>query len=432
MTLYPAPNRMSGQSDDLGTVAFRAFIALEIAAAIFAVFLFCDAHVKLIVGNNPDNADSPLLRVIWLPFYAIGVMGLVLGGRRAFYGLLIAIPFLAFAILAMVSTLWSGDPDLTSRRGFALLMTTVFGVYLGVRFSWRTFAEIVAAGMALVAIGSAVLAIAVPSLGLMQDEHAGAWAGLVAEKNQLGAAMVRGLVASVLAMALAPPSRRWLWGCIALLCIAEVLLSTSKTSLLALAAAVAILCGVRIICFAPNIATAGTWAAVSAVAFFLIVTLQFPEEFLRALGREPTLTSRTDIWAAIQPFMEAKPWLGWGYQAFWRDPLGPAVEIRNQLDFHVRHAHHGWRETMLGNGYVGTGLMALCLLMPALASLVRIFVWPYGACVLAFVASLFIISLSEATLGGSNSIITVLLVAYTIKLLLPDPPSLAAPVQWRP
>ncbi len=61
-------------------------------------------------------------------------------------------------------------------------------------------------------------------------------------------------------------------------------------------------------------------------------------------------------------FVEAQPWLGYGYYAFWLPENGPAYWVREAVDWQVASAHSGWLELALGMGRIGVVLFALQLL----------------------------------------------------------------------
>lgn len=88
-------------------------------------------------------------------------------------------------------------------------------------------------------------------------------------------------------------------------------------------------------------------------------TFQLSDTIIRALGRDPTLTGRTDIWKLV---MEQKtdPLLGMGYYTFWDSEKGLAVVEAYK---HINSAHNGFLEVYLDCGLVGD--FALCLMLLA-------------------------------------------------------------------
>ena len=98
-----------------------------------------------------------------------------------------------------------------------------------------------------------------------------------------------------------------------------------------------------------------------AIGLCLVVlqsTFQLSKIGLDALGRDPTLTGRTENWPVMAELCNDPIW-GTGYRMFW-DVKGEEVERRT--GFAYPSAHNGYLETYLAGGFVGLGLLALFLL----------------------------------------------------------------------
>ncbi len=84
----------------------------------------------------------------------------------------------------------------------------------------------------------------------------------------------------------------------------------------------------------------------------------FPElyEFgISKLGRNATLTGRTDVWTDVLN-MRFNAWVGTGFESFW---LGPRLEfLWSKYYFQPNQAHNGYLETYLNLGVLGLGLLA--------------------------------------------------------------------------
>jgi O-antigen ligase len=74
-----------------------------------------------------------------------------------------------------------------------------------------------------------------------------------------------------------------------------------------------------------------------------------------AVGKDPTLTDRTKIWAFVLG-MHTNPLLGTGYQSFW---LGPRLDFFWQFSGlgHLNEAHNGYLEVYLELGLIGVFLL---------------------------------------------------------------------------
>lgn len=80
---------------------------------------------------------------------------------------------------------------------------------------------------------------------------------------------------------------------------------------------------------------------------------------VEALGKDPTLTGRKDIWKLLVSWPK-NPWVGQGFESFW---LGDRLkQIRRALDdFPINEAHNGYIEVYLNLGWAGICFIALLL-----------------------------------------------------------------------
>ena len=85
-------------------------------------------------------------------------------------------------------------------------------------------------------------------------------------------------------------------------------------------------------------------------------------DLLTTLGRSATLTGRTRIWQMSLDNIAQRPWLGYGFGAFWRSGEVEARTMWQILHWIVPHAHNLWLEIGLELGIVGmTGITLLWL-----------------------------------------------------------------------
>lgn len=73
-----------------------------------------------------------------------------------------------------------------------------------------------------------------------------------------------------------------------------------------------------------------------------------------ALGREETLTGRTDIWAYFVPYAMQRPLLGHGFGGFWTDTIRAAIR--------TNQAHNGYLDIILNTGFVGLLFLSMFLI----------------------------------------------------------------------
>ena len=275
---------------------------------------------------------------------------------------------------------------------------------------------LIASAFGLIAVSSAVMAIAVPSIGIDHAVHAGAWKGVFWEKNTLGGMMALGAVSAYAALR-ADPDRRWIWIGMALLCTALVLLSTSKTALLSWTLGTGGAVGIMACRQGFGFATLVLFLGLTGGIMLGMILLIAPVEFLEMLGRDATLTGRTDIWAILIEEVWRRPWTGYGYRAFWTVENGPVYWVRAGTSWPVPTAHNGLLEIALALGIPGVVLMVTVYLRSLIRAAGTIFSQrPETYWVLAQFAIMGLASISESNLINQNSLSWILFTAGAAKL----------------
>ncbi|MAC39437.1 MAG: hypothetical protein CMH93_07930 [Oceanicaulis sp.] len=395
---------------------FSFFRALEGSATVLCLYLFSTALIGPVFADPADPESSAILRLIWLPVYALTLALCALRPGAVLGTLANNVLLLGLVSLTAVSVIWSIDPDTTLRRSFALIMSTLFGFWMASRWSWREMILLIASAFGLIAVSSAVMAIAVPSIGIDHAVHAGAWKGVFWEKNTLGGMMALGAVSAYAALR-ADPDRRWIWIGMALLCTALVLLSTSKTALLSWTLGTGGAVGIMACRQGVGFATLVLFLGLTGGIMLGMILLIAPVEFLEMLGRDATLTGRTDIWAILIEEVWRRPWTGYGYRAFWTVENGPVYWVRAGTSWPVPTAHNGLLEIALALGIPGVVLMVTVYLRSLIRAAGTIFSQrPETYWVLAQFAIMGLASISESNLMNQNSLSWILFTAGAAKL----------------
>lgn len=106
----------------------------------------------------------------------------------------------------------------------------------------------------------------------------------------------------------------------------------------------------------------GRKPAIVHLTVLVIVCLSFTALFLggggavlETMGRDATLTGRTDIWSIVLS-VAANPLVGAGFESFW---LGDRLEKVWQIfGLHINEAHNGYLEVYLNLGWIGVAILA--------------------------------------------------------------------------
>lgn len=392
----------------------RAFAAPweRIAAALCLVQ--CAEPFFAALAQSQGLAEVPgYARLAWTPVYLF--LAVVAARDWKALGQTIARTPLLTALLgfALLSMLWSIDPDATVRRVVWLALTMAFGLYLAWRYRWPQLFEIFGWAWIVMIAGSAALSILAPSIGVMAQEHPGAWSGLWTHKNTMGGVMALGVAIGAAAFL---ATRRRLWLAVALAAFILVLMSTSKTSLLGSVLGLAVIGFGMLWRRGPLQALIATSAVAAIAVIAVCVMLLAPESLVAVIGRDLTFTGRTDIWAASEHAVEARPWLGYGYYAFWLDEAGPAYAVRAAVNWPVPSAHNGWLELALGLGLAGVALFVLQFLATLRRALAALADPIAGLWAPAFIAVFTLYTMSESHILEANNLFWTLYVAMTARL----------------
>jgi exopolysaccharide production protein ExoQ len=267
--------------------------------------------------------------------------------RSALPGVLIGLGAVA---LLFCSAVWSIDPDITIRRAVLYLFVVVGSIGIAGSLEADEFMRILKWACGLSAVACVLLLIVAPAEAQMITSDSVDFRGIFSQKNVLGQVMAAGVLASLHGLRV---SRRRATN-IALLGLFTVVavMSKSATSVIMIVA----FCAIHVI--AGMLAKGGPARALAVGAIVLllpmtIIGITCTDSILELIGKDPTLTGRTELWSLVWVAIDMKPILGWGYSAFWFQSNPMAVAISNVSGWFVPEAHNGLLELLLDIGWVG-------------------------------------------------------------------------------
>ncbi len=297
--------------------------------------------------------------------YMLGYVGVVilsvLHWQKMILGIIAVWPIAVLVLLAWASNMWSVDSELTHRRCIAITVTSLMGVYLFIRFDLQDLLKFLTVVIAILSIGSIVWVFAVPSYGVHGDgDHAGVWRGIFFHKNTTGRMMVYSL-AVVIATWVATDMNRLFVLVSGGAVLAMIAGTASQTALLGSIALIAGLVTVRMVRGKALMSALVSLAIMTFVWHVALLSLANYELILEALGRDASLTGRTDIWAFTIQHIGDRPFHGFGYDAFWKGEGSPGVLYSEY--YAVPHSHNGWLELSIALGLPAAILMSGVLLV---------------------------------------------------------------------
>jgi exopolysaccharide production protein ExoQ len=269
--------------------------------------------------------------------------------------LIILYPLLAL-LLAPISQM----PTRTISSGGLLLSTVLLLYYVTSRYSLDQVLEMMLALGTLTMAASIVFALALPQFGLDQmGGHSNAWKGIFSAKNYLG-----NMALFFLTMAVSYRGRNTFLRTVRvsqiILCLTAIAFSRAATAYL--------LTAIYIVC----LLTLSTLHRFRKKDYFVVcllllitfsttvvVMVAWPDFLIQLLGKDMTLTGRTNIWSAVLDSIVKRPLLGYGYQAFWLGMEGESYRVILVVSWMLAQAQNGFLDIMLENGAAGLAIVLL-------------------------------------------------------------------------
>lgn len=347
----------------------------------------------------------------------------------------------AFLVWCAVTVTWSELPGQSLK---SLLMLAVFTVALwGLvgHLSPTAVHSALSGAMKVMVTVTVLLFLVVPSVGReVAGDHVGALRGNFPTRN--AAAFVLGIALLLFLFQAVGPMVRPAAGSAAwcVVTLAALVATESSTGL-----TVALL-GCATLLFALRMHRWRSWARRS-VAFLLVAgTVVAVVASLRnitllsgLLGRDTTLTGRTDIWRAAGPFLDERPWWGYGWGGLWSEYSTVTRVMWADARFIYPNAHNAYIDAILQVGIVGLVLLVLIVVAILWAAGQRVLSHrgdPWATWPLAVVVLLLVHSISESSMvsyNGFGLLVIALALLHSVGTLRPpvagEHPTTAAPPQ---
>ncbi|MEP3629344.1 MAG: O-antigen ligase family protein [Hyphomicrobiales bacterium] len=375
--------------------------------------------IENIIASSPDASSNALLNRVYLPLVFILSLGLTfLQGKR------ISIPFrdpailglLAVLIVFAISLLWSDYAGVGLRRLVVqcFIVGSIMLACFGAPKPMRIFDILFLFAGFLVVLNLA--AVVIKPAGPLGHE------GIYPQKNYLGLVAVTSSLLALYKITFGRGLWRFAGGFVWLATLVLLVASQSKTSLgLAFLAPAAAL-GVAIFAHQMRL-----WSGliVFVTIGFLLFAFFFGEaafiwtfsSLAQTIFGDPTLTSRTEIWAFSSDMINQRPLLGFGFGSFWSTgDTGPVARLAPGFVARLNHSHNGYYDMIIQVGLVGFVLFLVflfCLLNTAGAAVRRRFKlsWLFLTLVIYVMSS----NLMETSyFYGFGSSMTLLLVALSL------------------
>lgn len=346
-----------------------------LAGILLALFLF-----YTFIGLNPFPVDDVQGRAagdVLNRFYSLGMGGLALIIMALRWRLSLMLLRHSWLIWLTVgwcaaSISWSAFPGLTLRRALLLVLLTlaVFAIVVSVR-SLRHFHTVLAISLSVVMAANVAVVILLPSLAMTEIGAR----GFYLQKNIAG---VVGMIAAFAIATWTASTRRrlyWMIGGTGLACSGLFLLMTGSRTSTALAFGLifAVPLLMNYLARGPQPRKWFFMAVMLGIAFALLgffATGLSLEEFFKATIGDATFSGRTYIWRFVLSEIWQKPWLGWGYGAYWdvgleNDPVfrAPYGDFLTEVEVgYLNQAHNGYLDLWVMVGVIGLAFAIVSVL----------------------------------------------------------------------
>jgi exopolysaccharide production protein ExoQ len=361
-------------------------------------------------GTDVQIEGSPIDGAFFQILLIAAICVLVLRGRRVatFLNANFPIPILLYVVFCLLSIFWSDFPGVALKKWIKSVEDLVMILIVvtdeqPVAALRRLFSRL---GFILLPV-SLLLIKYYPYLGRFYGVWDGAQVnvGVTLDKNFLGVitfVLSLGAVWRVFGLLqseeISPNRRRQLLaqGTLLVLGVWLLTMANSATSLVCFILGAGLMLATKLRFMRRNPAAVHALVLTLMLSAGLLMLLGGGASAAHALGRNASLTGRTDIWAAVIP-MAANPLVGAGFESFW---LNPRVHQRLWELFPglpLNEAHDGYIEVYLNLGWVGVSMIAFILIDGYRRSVKAFRHEPaLGALLLAYVLTATTYNISEA------------------------------------
>ncbi|MEH2235669.1 O-antigen ligase family protein [Nostoc sp.] len=320
-------------------------------------------------------------------------------------------------VVCALSSFWSLDSDTTIRRVFGLAGTMLFGLYLASRYTLKEQLKLCAYMLGISAVMCFLFVLLIPQYGIGGigggDIDTTAWRGIYPQKNILGKRFVLS-AAIFFFLAMTNRENRWVSWLGYFISGVLVLFSKSTTSMgnfIIITAAFLIYYRIIPLKYKFMIPIL-TFFSTICIAFYTWFILQ-ADTILGSIGKDTTLTGRSELWPAVLQMIAKKPWLGYGYGAFWIDQNSDHSILIQTIQWDAPNAHNGFLDVWLALGLLGVLVFLIGFVINLLRAiyLVRWNQTSENLWLLVYLTFIILSNLTETSLLEQNSLEWILYVS---------------------
>lgn len=327
--------------------------------------------------------------------------------------------FLFLSVLAVVSSAWSQFPDISLKWSIFLFIETMFSFYLYYYFGPQKLLKILLMFGWICLISSIITSLLFPQYGIdYSGSSIDGWKGIYGQKNTCSMMTVFLLSIELYVSRLTMLARvqRVIYISLSVFLILMSQSATGKILLFFL---------VIYKIFMDAVFKFKTRSKIVVIMILMAVTLSLLalgalhlNQIWYVLGKDSTLSGRTEIWKAAMASVLKSPMLGYGYMAFWRGFQGEAANVSLANAWFSAYAHSGYLNLLTTLGL--SGMIAFLWSLVLAIRNARICICnsglsytPWYLCVIILTV---ILNIDEVTIMTPNNLLWMLYVVASIGL----------------
>ncbi|MCC5644075.1 O-antigen ligase family protein [Nostoc sp. CHAB 5824] len=392
----------------------KFLISVEQLVTITFLMIYSGTPLDPLMSNGftIKESDRLIARLLFTSTYIVSLFLITLRwkkvtyvfGRDKFIWLLLGV--------CALSSFWSLDSDTTLRRVLGLAGTMLFGLYLASRYTLKEQLKLCAYMLGISAFMCILFAVLIPQYGIGSAGDPTAWRGIYPQKNVLGKRFVLS-GAIFLFLAMTNRENRWVLWLGYVTSGLLILFSKSTTSLgNFIIITVTFLIYYRILTLKYKVMIpVVTLLSTVGIAFYTWFVSQ-ADTILGSVGKDTTLTGRAELWPAVLDMIAKRPWLGYGYGAFW-DKNSESSIVLQTVQWNAPNAHNGFLDLWLALGLIGVLVFLIGFVINLLRAiyLIRWNQTSENLWLLVYFTYIIFSNLTETTLLEQNSLEWILYVS---------------------
>jgi len=360
----------------------------------------------------PSEVQSET-KIVYFLQMALPSLCLAIALRYRGSGLFLSIPatIMTYLMVCFMSTIWSVNPYNTFKFTSLMFLYILSIVAICHVLDIEVFCKAIVKVLVFLILASVVVVIALPKYGIHQPDdslesiHAGLWRGVFRHKNHLGAAASISLFAFLFFRRLMDVSFGFRLICIAA-AIACLIFAQSASSWVV---TFLLLVYYRLIRSAPVSGNSLVLIVFGVSVLAFVAFFVFGDELVAVVGRDATLTGRTNIWPVVLDAIWQSPLLGFGYYAATEDFIRPLLV--GWVGSAAVDPHNGYLDVLLGTGIVGLASVLICISSAIIKGIRRVksSSGPDATCLMLLlsfpISSLFVSFFEVSAISGVQSVL---------------------------